>query len=170
MSANAYGLERPPEDPPSPQALNFRRVELLRKFMENNGDGTKAIWFNEYGWNASPATCCASFPWGRVSPDQQADYTVRGIQYAREHWAWAGVFTIWYLRQVGDIAPTQSEYYFSLLNTEFVPSSAYWAVKAVAHDERQVATPGQWGPLSPVVSAGSDWQVHLSSGVHGGAY
>src|SRR5205823_2765146 len=77
---------------------------------------------------------------------------------------------IWYLRQVGDIPPTQSEYYFSLVNTESVPNSAYTAVKAVAHDERQVATPGQWGPLSPAVSAGSDWQVHLSPDVPGGAF
>jgi hypothetical protein len=170
MSANAYGKERPPEDPPSRNVLNFRRVELLRKVMEENRDSAKAIWFNEYGWNASPANCCASFPWGRVTPEQQADYTVRGIEYAHEHWPWAGVFTIWYLRQVGDISSNQSEYYFSLLNTEFVPVPTYWAVKKVAHDERQVATTGQWGPLSPVISAGPDWQVHLNPDVPGGVY
>lgn len=170
MSANAYGKDRPPEDPPSRKVLNFRRVELLRKVMEDNGDKAKAIWFNEYGWNASPANCCASYTWGRVTSDQQADYTVRGIEYARQHWPWAGIFTIWYLRQVGDIAPTQSEYYFSLVNTQFVPNSAYMAIKKVASDEPHVAQPGQWGPLSPVVSAGPRWQVHLSPDVPGGAY
>ncbi len=170
MSANAYGLQYAPEDPPSNQALNFRRVELVRKVMEDNGDSAKSVWFNEYGWNASPTNCCTTLPWGRVTPEQQADYTVRGIEYARQHWPWAGVFTVWYLRQVGDIPPTKSEYYFGLVNTEFVPNSAYWAVKKIARDQLQVATPGQWGSLSPVVSAGPRWEVHLSSDVPGGAY
>ena len=171
MSANAYGKELPPEDPPSRQTLNFRRVELLRQVMVENGDRGKAIWFNEYGWNASPDTFPSSqLIWGRVTPEQQADYTVRGIEYARAHWSWAGVFTIWYLRQVGDIPPTQSDYYFSLINTEFVPSPAYRAVRKVAHEERQVATPGRWGILAPAAHAGATWQLHLSASVPGGVY
>jgi hypothetical protein len=170
MSANAYGLSLPPEDAPARDKLNFRRVELLHRVMAANGDGAKAVWFNEYGWNASPENCCQELPWGRVTSEQQADYTVRGIQYAREHWPWAGLFTIWYLRQVGDISPTQSEYYFGLANTEFVPSQAYKAVRKVAHDERQVAAPGQWGPLSPVVWASPHWNDGLSLDVPGGIY
>ena len=38
MAANAYGTTYPPEDPPSPDKLNFRRVELLHAVMEKNGD------------------------------------------------------------------------------------------------------------------------------------
>jgi len=171
MAANAYGKDSPPEDPPSRQKLNFRRVELLRQVMEKNGDKGKAVWFNEYGWNASPDTIPDDkLPWGRVTPEQQADYTVRGIQYAREHWPWAGVFTIWYLRQVGDIAPTESEYYFSLVNPEFVPGVAYREIRDVTHEQDQVATPGEWGPLAPPVHAGSGWNIGLDDKVRGGAY
>jgi hypothetical protein len=168
MSANAYGTSYPPEDPPSRQKLNFRRVELLRKVMQDNGDGGKAIWFNEYGWNASPSSITSI--WGQVTPEQQADYTVRGIQYAREHWPWAGVFTIWYLRQVGDILPSQSEYYFALVNPDFVPSPAYRKIRGVTHTQDQVATPGQWGPVTPQVKAGPLWQLRLSRAVPGGIY
>lgn len=174
MSANAYGKSDPPEDPPSIEKLNFRRVELLHNIMLKNGDDKKAVWFNEYGWNASPPTDqpphIKDFRWGRVTPEQQSEYTVRGIEYARKNWPWAGVFTIWYLRQVGDIADTDSEYYFGMVNPEFVVSPLYKAVAVAATHTQKVATPGEWGPLSSPVQAGSDWRIELNPAVPGGMY
>jgi hypothetical protein len=173
MSANAYGKEFPPEDAPSRDKLNFRRVELLREVMERNGDGNKAVWFNEYGWNASPddGTITKNIDrWGRVTNQQQADYTVRGIQYAREHWPWAGVFTIWYLRQVGDIPDNDSEYYFALVSLDFNVLDTYKAVQKAVQGSEHVAMPGQWGPLSAPVQASTDWQLKLNPAVPGGMY
>jgi hypothetical protein len=171
MAANAYGTTYPPEDPPSRERLNFRRVELLHDVMARNGDDDKSVWFNEYGWNASPPDMPESeLRWGRVTVQQQADYTVQGIEYAREHWPWAGVFTIWYLRQVGDIPRTKSEYYFGLVNEDFVPTDAYKRVTSAATTTDKVAAPGEWGPLSSAVQAPPDWQIRLSDQVPGGAY
>lgn len=174
MSANAYGKSDPPEDPPSAEKLNFRRVELLHDVMVKNGDSNKAVWFNEYGWNASPPTDqpphIKDFPWGRVTPEQQADYTVRGIEYARKNWPWAGVFTIWYLREVGDTPDTTSEYYFALVGPDFEVSPFYKSVALVANSLDKVAMPGGWGPLSPPVQAGADWRVQLNPAVPGGVY
>ncbi|MBC7237093.1 MAG: hypothetical protein H5T69_14730, partial [Chloroflexi bacterium] len=84
-SANAFGMSLPPEAEPDPNALNFQRVLLQRRIMERYGDADKPVWFNEYGWNAAPP----DFPperliWGRVTEKQQAEYTLRGIQMARE--------------------------------------------------------------------------------------
>jgi hypothetical protein len=134
LSANAYGLDQPPDAAPSKDVLNFRRVELLHDIMVEHGDGNKAVWFNEYGWNASPTTLSQDeqLRWRRVDPATQAQYTVDGIAYAREHWPWAGVFFIWYLRQVGDIAPDKAEYYFQMLDPDFNPQPVYDAVKAAA--------------------------------------
>ncbi len=130
MSANAYGLEFPPTAPPDPNVLNFRRVELLREVMERNGDTDKAVWFNEYGWNASPQDMPADqLIWRRVTEEQQAEWTVEGVKYGRSNWPWAGVFCIWYLRQVGDIPPTSSEYYFRMIDPEFTPRLVYNEVK-----------------------------------------
>ncbi len=130
MSANAYGLEFPPIAEPDPNVLNFRRVELLRAVMERNNDSDKAVWFNEYGWNASPADMAAEkLIWRRVTEEEQAEWTVEGIRYGRSHWPWAGVFCIWYLRQVGDIPPTSSEYYFRMIDPEFTPRLVYKEVK-----------------------------------------
>lgn len=130
MSANAYGLEFPPSAEPDPNVLNFRRVELLRNIMEQNNDSEKAVWFNEYGWNASPPDMAAEkLIWRRVKEEEQAAWTVEGVRYGRSHWPWAGVFCIWYLRQVGDIPPTSSEYYFRMVDPEFTPRLVYKEVK-----------------------------------------
>jgi hypothetical protein len=171
MAANAYGLNHPPEDPPDAAVLNFRRVELLRQVMEQHGDGGKAIWFNEYGWNApdealvppnptpgSTAPDAQNRRWGSVSLAEQADYTVRGIQYAREHWPWAGVFTIWYFRQVGDIPITRDEYYFQMVSPDWVKQPVYTRVQAAAQ-EIQVAGPGTYSALSAPVLASGGWSV-----------
>jgi hypothetical protein len=130
LSANAFGLDLPPEDPPDPNVLNFRRTELHRALMEEYGDADKPLWINEYGWNAAPA----SFPdellnWERVTEEQQAEYTVRGIEWARENWPWLGVVNLWYFRQVGDVPPERAAYYFGLVDPEFRPSPAYGAVR-----------------------------------------
>jgi hypothetical protein len=169
MAANAYGTDYPPEDEPSRDKLNFRRVELLREVMEKNGDTEKSVWFNEYGWNASPPEI-EDVPWGRVTPEQQGDYTVRGIEYAREHWPWASVFTIWYLRQVGDISQDQSDYYFMLVDPNFVNMPAYRIIQEDGTTQDQLAMPGSWGPLSSPVDSDARWRIGLSGDVPGGMY
>jgi hypothetical protein len=134
VSANAYGLDQPPDAAPSKEVLNFRRVELLHAVMEANGDSNKAVWFNEYGWNASPTTLSQEeqLHWRRVEPDVQAQWTVDGIQYGLDHWPWAGVFFIWYFRQVGDIPQDQAEYYFRLVDPDFSVQPVYKAVRRAA--------------------------------------
>lgn len=133
-SANAYGLDQPPTAPPDAKVLNFRRMELLRAVMVNNGDSAKPVWFDEYGWNASPETLSEAEKnyWRRVTPQQQAQWTVEGIEYARKNWPWAGVISIWYFRQVGDIPPEKAEYYFAMVNPDFSTQPVYDAVKAGA--------------------------------------
>lgn len=133
-SANGYGLEYAPDNAPSPDKLNFRRVELLHNIMVQNGDSNKAVWFNEYGWDAPPANMPADkLIWRRVSEQDQANYTVQGIQYAKDHWPWAGVLFIWYFRQVGDIPTDRADYYFQMVTPEFATKPIYLAVKTAAN-------------------------------------
>lgn len=133
-SANGYGLDQPPDAPPNPRVLNFRRVELLHDIMARNGDADVPIWFNEYGWNASPESLPEEEKnyWRHVTPQQQAEWTVQGIEYARKNWPWAGVIFIWYFRQVGDIPPEKAEYYFAMVNPDFSPNPVYNAVRQAA--------------------------------------
>lgn len=151
LSANAFGLDRPPEDPPDPNLLNFRRVELQHEIMARYGDEDKAVWINEYGWNAAPASFEDDIlTWERVTRSEQADYTVRGIVWGREHWPWLGVVNIWYFRQVGDVPPEHPAYYFAMVDPEFNPQPVYDAVRqATQRLEGNADTNFSTSPRSP---------------------
>lgn len=169
MSANAYGFNDPPETPPAEDRLNFRRVELLQEIMQQYDDGDKAVWFNEYGWNAAPPGWPVErLRWGRVSEQQQAQWTVQGIEYAREHWPWAGVVAIWYFREVEE-NPDSAEAYFRMVNVDFTPQPVYWAVQKAAA-ELVVASPGGYEEQSPPVQRRGEWQPVYEDGASSGAY
>jgi len=158
LSANAFGMDRPPDDPPDPQVLNFSRVVLQREIMEKYGDSDKPIWFNEYGWNAAPDDLPPEkLRWKRVSEEEQALYTVQGIEMARQLWPWAGVFNIWYFRQVGNFSPEHPEYYFRMVDVDFTPRPVYYAVKE-ATAGIGVAGPGYYEETNPAVSADAGWE------------
>ncbi len=156
MPANAYGLEFPPEAAPDPKVLNYRRVELLHNVMVKNGDTNKAVWFNEYGWNASPPSMPADrLTWGRVTEQQQADWTVQGIDYAKKNWPWSGVIFVWFFRQVGDIPDDASEQYFQMVTKDFVEKPVYKEVQTSATNYLKAhnqPTPAQGTPIVPITS------------------
>jgi len=170
LSANAFGMDRPPQDPPDPNVLNFQRVLLQRQIMERYGDANKAIWFNEYGWNAAPEDMPADrLIWKRVSEKEQAEYTIQGIEYARREWPWAGVFMIWYFRQVGNIPPDSAEYYFRMVDEDFTPRQLYFAVQDVAA-RQDVAGPGLYQETNPSVKTYGRWRTIRDANALGGAY
>lgn len=159
MSANVYGLSAPYDAAPDPAELNTRRVELLRELAVRNGDSNKAIWFNEYGWNASPE----DFPedqliWSRVDESQQAAWTAAGIRYASENWDWFGVANIWYFRHVGDVSPSASDYYFRMVDVEFTPRDVYRSVQSLSRD-MFVAGEGDHGPLEASATSFGSWSI-----------
>jgi hypothetical protein len=171
LSANAFGLAEPPEAPPGERVLNFQRVLLLREVMEGHGDQNKPIWFNEYGWNASPEDLPEEeLIWKRVSEEDQAEYTVRGIEYARANWPWAGVFNIWYFRQVGNIAPDRSDYYFRMVDVDFTPRLVYYRVQKAAAALLGPVGPGYYQESNPAVVLDGEWQTVIEPQASGQAY
>jgi hypothetical protein len=159
LSANAFGLGSPPDDPPDPETLNFQRAVFLREVMERHGDHEKSIWFNEYGWNASPQ----DFPeeeliWQRVTEEEQADFTVQGIRHAQGNWPWSGVFNIWYFRQVGNIPPDSSDYYFRMVDVDFTPRLVYYAIQEAAQKSLEPIGPGYYQETNPAVTVEGPWR------------
>lgn len=170
LSANAFGLGSPPEEPGEPEVLNFQRLLFLRQIMEQYGDANKPIWINEYGWNASPE----DFPeeqliWKRVSEDEQADFTVRGIEYALANWPWAGVFNIWYFRQVGNVPPDRSDYYFRMVDVDFTPRLVYYRVQEAAQELLGPVGPGHYQETNPSVILDGEWQAVIEPQASGQA-
>lgn len=169
LSANAFGFDLPPEDAPDPDVLNFRRVELLREIMERYGDDEKAIWFNEYGWNAAPESFGEpALIWKRVSEEKQAEYTLGGIAYAQENWPWAGVFAIWYFRQTGQqYTPDDAAYYFRMVDIDFTPRRVYDAVQD-ATASLFVAQAGHVEETNPSVAGDPAWYSVVAQEASGG--
>ena len=170
LSANAFGFGWPPEDPASADKLNFLRVMAQRDVMVRNGDANKAIWFNEFGWNASPDGYLPDwYVWQRVSEPNQAQYTARAIQMARGEWNWVGALNIWYFRQVGTITPDRSEYYFRMVDVDFTPRLVYHSIKEMSANEG-VASAGYFEETNPAVSSRSGWELVRETRASGGAY
>ncbi len=168
LSANAFGLGSPPEEAPEERTLNFQRVLFLREVMEEHGDTEKAIWFNEYGWNASPEDLPEEeLIWQQVTEAEQAAYTVEGIEYALENWPWAGVFNIWYFRQVGNISPDRSDYYFRMVDVDFTPRLVYYAVQQAAKEFAGATGPGYYQETNPSVALNGPWQSEVDEKASG---
>ncbi|MCB9418767.1 MAG: cellulase family glycosylhydrolase [Ardenticatenaceae bacterium] len=117
LAVHAYGLTFPPETEPSPDLLNFRRVELVRQVMVEHGDAAKSIYITETGWNDHPRWTMA------VRPGQRIQYTLDALRYAETNWPYVKMVAIWAFRFP---APTKSYMdYYTLVTPEFVKKPIY---------------------------------------------
>ena len=129
-SVQAYGLRNGPDDRRlSAQDVNFSRPILFREVMVKNGDAAKPVWASEVGWNVPPAGAPPPYLWGQVTADQQARYTVRALERARQEWPWMGVMNLWYLKRADDRELSDLQGGFRLLDPDFTPQPVYVAVK-----------------------------------------
>ncbi len=141
-SVQAYGLRNGPDDRRlRPQDVNFSRPVLFREVMVRNGDAVKPIWASEVGWNVPPPGNHESYDWGQVTEDQQARYTVRAIERARQEWPWMGVMNVWYLKRADDTDIRMLLAGFRLLDPDFTPRPVYSALQRYARDSGYVPKP-----------------------------
>lgn len=148
LSVNAFGMAAPPDETAAPDRLNFQRMLLARQVMEEAGDGCKAVWAAEYGWNSAPEAIDSI--WDRVSPEQQARYTLDGVALAKARWPWAGVFNLWYFRHCCQ-SPDDAVTYFQLLDAAFSPQRVYSALRSAAAAEPPAGA-GYWAERSSAVT------------------
>ena len=122
LAVHAYGLASPPQEPPAPGAINFRRVELLRQVMDAHGDEDKPIYVTEAGWNDHPR-------WARaVRPAQRIEYTIGAYEWARTHWPWCTCVAMWAFRYP---APTRNyQDYYAFVTADFEPKVIYLEVQS----------------------------------------
>ena len=60
LAIHAYGWYFDADEPAAEDSINFRRAELLRAIMVNNGDGAKSAIITEAGWNDHPRSTARS--------------------------------------------------------------------------------------------------------------
>ncbi len=129
LAVHAYGWRFPPDAPPSPDAINFRRTELLRDLMVGNGDGDKPIIITEGGWNDHPRWTKA------VRPMQRVLYTLQAYDMVWKEWDWALAFAPWAFRYPRAARSYQD--YFTFVAVDFTPKPIYIAVQAYTRGDIQ---------------------------------
>lgn len=127
LAIHAYGWHAEPDAEPAPDAINFRRSELLRAIMVANGDGAKQAMITEGGWNDHPR-------WTRaVRPAQRIAFTLRAYELAQE-WPWLDAMALWVFRFPWDQKSYQD--YFAFVRTDFEPKPIYTEVQAYTQGQR----------------------------------
>ncbi len=120
LAAHAYGLTAPMSDPPDRDRINFRRVELLRQIMIDNGDAAKQVYITEAGWNDSPR-------WNHsVSPAERIDYTLAAYDWAQQT-NWVTMLAMWAFSYPRDTRNYQDGWTF--VTGDFQPKPIYLEIQ-----------------------------------------
>ena len=139
LGAHPGGQNNPPDrlwpDNPGPgpgyfdhRSFYFRRIEDLRKVMEQNGDGEKQIWLTEFGWTTKNQA--KGYEYGQYnSVDDQANYLVAAYQLAYNNYPWVGVMFMWNLNFSTVSKPDDEKTPWSVLYADYSPRPAYDALK-----------------------------------------
>lgn len=92
VAAKPYGYDFDPYNRKvSNRTFNFSRLITWREEMVKHGDGDKAIWGSNFGWNHLPDGWNGPPSiWGQVSAEQQIAYTRQAFQRAEQEWPWLG--------------------------------------------------------------------------------
>jgi hypothetical protein len=135
LAIHNYGGGTPPEqDPLDCNELCFRRAERYKTLLDELGDPGLPLWSTEFGWPIDGGRDIGGFNWMKVSPEQQADFTVRAYAYAHANWDWMRGMLLFNLEHSTAPwhGPDSSMHWFSILNPDHSPRPAYDAVKRMA--------------------------------------
>jgi hypothetical protein len=124
LAVHSYGWTFSPAEPAAADAVNFRRVELVREVMVRNGDGVKHIIITEGGWNDHPRWTKA------VRPAQRIAYTIAAYEIALTEWPWVDALCLWAFRYPRPAGTYQD--YYTFVDVDFRPKPIYLAVQQYA--------------------------------------
>ncbi len=123
LAVHAYGWQDGADAPPARNRVNFRRTELAREIMAQNGDASKRVFITEGGWNDHPRWTKA------VPPAQRIEYTLRAYEIVRR-WDWAEAVALWAFRYPFPAQTYQD--YFTFVTPEFDAKPIYFEVQKYA--------------------------------------
>jgi O-antigen ligase len=176
VSVQPYGFDTGPVDRRVAQdVLNFSRPILVRQAMVARGEGDKAIWAANFGWNSMREGCWPGGPsiWGSVSEADQASYTVTALERVEREWPWMGVLCLNSFQPqpgVGDLAlPDAAASGVPDAAASGVPDAAASGVPdAEEHWGFALMTPE--GEPRPVYEAVRMWAAAAAQAAHAGVY
>jgi hypothetical protein len=135
---------------PSPESAKrvyaFRHAEDMRQVMVQNGDEAKQVAIMEMGWTTDTRPN-SPYNWHSVTPEVQAEYLVKAMQYAKQNWSqWAGPMVVLYIPEP-EWTANDEQYYWSITNPDGTVRPAYNALKTWLQQNRPAG-----GSVSPMAS------------------
>lgn len=126
LAVHAYGWNLPANDPPDPQVINFRRIELARQLLLDFGHEDMPVYITEGGWNDHPR-------WTRaVKPAERIENTLAAYELARS-WPWTRAAVLWAFRYPW---PSYTYLdYFTFVTPDFEPKPLYLEVQRYSRGE-----------------------------------
>jgi hypothetical protein len=122
-AVHAYGGQEPPDAPPAPERVNFRRIELVRELMDRFGDAHKRMIITEGGYNDHPRWSAA------VRPADRIRWTIATYEQARRY-PWLEAAALWQFS-----TPFATRSYpdaWNFVAPDGTPRAVYDAVRAYA--------------------------------------
>jgi polysaccharide biosynthesis protein PslG len=140
LAGHLSGFSNPPDCTPStpqcslsgawnetPAFFAFYRVGQYHDTMVANGDGNKAVWLTEFGYDSSEVAVPGYEYSTYISEDAQARYLVQAVQIARTT-PYIGGLMVWNLNYQVAVPQTDEKWGFSVLRSDWSGRPAYYAL------------------------------------------
>jgi O-antigen ligase len=156
VALQPYGFGQAHDARPERDALNFRRVELVRRELVRLGLADRPVWATAWGWNHLPSEWAGdASPWPSVTEHQQVAYTIDGVVLARRDWPWMGPMILYAWQP--DAPATSPRWGFALLDAQGTPGPLY--ERLVEHSTaRKPLRVGVYGPTQDNAQTVGEWR------------
>ena len=142
--------DAPPETPDDGSIWTISHVSAVHDLMIRYGDGSKPIWFTEFGWS-SHANWAGIENWNLgVTLQQQGDYFVRTIKYVQANYPYV-TNLFWYESRNNTSGNVQLDNY-GLMANDLTPKPAYDAIKGYLTGSSGAPSPTTTTPSSTSTS------------------
>lgn len=157
VAGQPYGFASEPSDPADPEALNFRRLELLRAVMLQHDQAETPIWATAFGWNALPNNWGGRpAPWKSDTSEVQTQRTTLALRQVRREWPWLGPLLAlrWDTTGLAEDDPARG---FALTETPTILQALQ-----TASTQQTMATAGNYPATHPTGQYSSAWRFALT--------
>jgi polysaccharide biosynthesis protein PslG len=140
LSAHPSGFSNPPDCTPAtpecslsggfnnhPSFFAFTRVQQYRDLMVEVGEGSKKIWFTEFGYCSSSTPPPGYEYCTSLTAQNQSDFLARAVEKARALDYVAGM-VVWNLNFQLAVPPTDEKWGFGVIRDDWSPRPAYSAL------------------------------------------
>lgn len=155
VAAKPFGFNDSPADRTvADDRLNFSRIVALREVMVEAGDGAKALWASQWGWNSLPSDWVGPPSiWGQVSAQERIQFTLQALERAEREWPWLGGMILHHWQP--HVPPDNPLWGFALVDRSGSPTALWEAL--IARTPAVYAVDGLYPPANPYARYSGVW-------------